>query len=262
MNHSNRPVQGATDAATLDELFRLRVDCSPGNVAYRYHNPLSNQWQSLTWTEMAQQVARWQNALADEHLQPGDRVAISMRNGPEWVMFDQAALTLGLVVVPLYPDDRPDSVAYCLRDSGAVLLLLQDMVRWRRIASALHDVHSLRRVIIAGPPEGDDDPRITPLANWLPAQAIPLPTSRNDPHSLATLVYTSGTAGRPKGVMLSHDNILSVTRSGLLAVTVGTEDHFLSLLPLSHMYERTVVLLPADDGGCKRHLRPLDQPTG
>jgi long-chain acyl-CoA synthetase len=260
MSHSNRSAPGAPHASTLDELFRLRVAGSPGAIAYRLHDHHANQWQQLTWAEVAQQVARWQAALAAENLQPGDRIAISMRNGPEWVMFDQAALALGLVVVPLYPDDRPDSVAYCLRDAGAVLLLLQDMGRWRRIAPALDDVPSLQRVIVAGPPEHSDDARLISLEKWLPADAAPLPARGNDPHALATLVYTSGTAGRPKGVMLSHENILSVTRSGLKAVKVGATDHFLSFLPLSHMYERTVgYYLPMMAGASVAYARSINQ---
>lgn len=253
-------VNPATSATTLDELFRLRVAGSPDAIAYRFHNNHSPQWQQLTWAEVAQQVARWQAALAAENLQPGDRVAIAMRNGPEWVMFDQAALALGLVVMPLYPEDRPDSIAYCLRDAGAVLLLLQDMGRWRRIAPALDDVPTLQRVIVAGPAERADDPRLVSLVNWLPAEATSLPAHDNEPHALATLVYTSGTAGRPKGVMLSHENILSITRSGLKAVTVGVTDHFLSFLPLSHMYERTVgYYLPMMAGASVAYARSINQ---
>jgi long-chain acyl-CoA synthetase len=260
MSHSNRSALGAPHATTLDELFRLRVAGSPDTIAYRYHNHHSNQWQQLTWAEVTQQVTRWQAALAAENLQPGDRVAIAMRNGPEWVMFDQAALALGLVVMPLFPDDRPDSIAYCLRDAGAVLLLLQDVGRWRRIAQALDDVPTLRRVIVAGPAESADDPRLVSLVNWLPVQATPLPAHDNDPHALATLVYTSGTAGRPKGVMLSHENILSITRSGLKAVKVGATDHFLSFLPLSHMYERTVgYYLPMMAGASVAYARSVNQ---
>ena len=87
---------------------------------------------------MLDQVARWQAALAKEGLVKGDRVAVMLRNCPQWVMFDQAAMALGLVVVPLYTVDRPDNVAYIVNDSGCKVLLFED---GRAMAGALRDVH-------------------------------------------------------------------------------------------------------------------------
>ena len=85
-------------AKTLDGLFRERVQRSPENVAYRYFNAITEQWASYTWGEMNRFVSCWQAALGQETLVRGDRVAVMMRNCPEWVMFEQAALGLGLVV--------------------------------------------------------------------------------------------------------------------------------------------------------------------
>ena len=93
-------------ARTLAGLFRERVRRSPDAVAYRYFDESSKLWKDTTWAEMATWVARWQHALLREGLQPGERVAMLLRNCCEWVMFEQAALGLGLVVVPLYPNDR------------------------------------------------------------------------------------------------------------------------------------------------------------
>ena len=83
MSRSTQSPRSVTDAVTPDELFRLRAAASPDAQAYRYHDNLSNQWHSLTWAEMAQQILRWQAALTKENLEPGDRVAFAMRNGPE-----------------------------------------------------------------------------------------------------------------------------------------------------------------------------------
>ena len=98
-------------AKTLDGLFKERVQRSPQKVAYRYFNPVCEEWSDYTWEQMNQFVARWQLALTKESLVPGDRVAVMMRNCPEWVMFEQAALGLGLVVIPLYSDDRVENAA-------------------------------------------------------------------------------------------------------------------------------------------------------
>lgn len=248
------------DAATLDELFRCRVAASPEAVAYRFFDRDSGGWRALSWAQMAAGVARWQSALAAEGLQPGDRIAIALRNGPEWILLDQAALAQGLVVVPLYPEDRPDNMAWSLADSGATLLLLHDHGRWRRICAALEELPALRRVVIAGTQGPSLDGRLVTLAKWLPAAGHAPPSHTNAPEALATLVYTSGTMGRPKGVMLSHHNILSVTRSALAAVPIGADDRFLSFLPLSHMYERTVgYYLPMMAGAEVAFARSIDQ---
>jgi long-chain acyl-CoA synthetase len=99
------------EAKTLDGLFKERVRRSPERAAYHYFNATCEEWSSYTWRQMNQFVARWQAALAKESLVPGDRVAVMMRNCPEWVMFEQAALGLGLVVIPLYTDDRVENAA-------------------------------------------------------------------------------------------------------------------------------------------------------
>jgi long-chain acyl-CoA synthetase len=122
---------------TLDGLFYQRVRRSPERDAYRWFDRAEQRWRALSWAETAAQVARWRDALAGEDLQPGDRVAILLRNCPDWVIFDQAALSLGLVTVPLYTDDRADNAAYILHDSAAKVLLIQDGSRWRRLAEAI-----------------------------------------------------------------------------------------------------------------------------
>ena len=122
-------------AKTLDGLFAERVRRSPQKIAYRYFNPVDEQWCNHTWEQMSQFIARWQAAIEKESLEPGDRVAVMIRNSPEWVMFEQAALGLGLVVIPLYTDDRVENAAYSISDAGAKLLLLDNMHQWQHFAA-------------------------------------------------------------------------------------------------------------------------------
>jgi len=230
-------------AGTLDGLFVQRVKSSPEWVAYRWHER-DTGWQSLTWREMGEAVSRWRQALAGESVTTGDRVAVLLRNCPEWVMFDQAALSLGLVTVPLYTDDRADNAAYVIQDAAVKVLLVQDLGRWRRLAEALADCPYPRRVVLLeGGAEVErysaGDPRVVAAGRWLPDSAPPIPPRQGDPASLATIVYTSGTTGRPKGVMLSHRNILTNAHGGVTLIDVYREDVFLSFLPLSHTLERT-----------------------
>ena len=227
------------EAVTLDGLFRLRVQRTPENRAYVAFDKETKAWVTSSWADMADQVARWQAALSEEGLHPGDRVALSLRNSKEWVIFEQAALGLGLVVVPLYTDDRPDNIAFILEDAAVKLLLLQDGARWRRLREALKPVEGLQRIVVLGD-EGDDaeEPRLRCSERWLPDGGHVLRGRDGESDSLATIVYTSGTTGRPKGVMLSHHNILFTAAGPHDFFEFRPDDLFLSFLPMSHMLER------------------------
>jgi len=252
-------------AKTLDGLFAERVRRSPEKIAYRYFNPVDEQWCSYTWEQMNLLIARWQAAIESESLEPGDRVAVMMRNCPEWVMFEQAALGLGLVVIPLYTDDRVENAAYIVNDAGVKLLLLEGTHQWQQFVAIEDQVSSLQRVVILRAPElGDDEacasPRVVSAADWLLAQAGEVKHRNDDPHALATIIYTSGTSGRPKGVMLSHRNILTNTFSCLQFVPVLTDDTLLSFLPLSHTFERTSgYYVPMMAGATIAYARSIQQ---
>ncbi len=252
-----------TEAVTLDGLFRTRTLRTPDAVAYRYFDKNDGQWHDSTWEEMALEVARWQKGLASLNLDPGDRVALSLKNSREWVMFEQAALGLGLVVVPLYTDDRPDNIAFIVDDAGIKLLLLEDAKRWRQLAPALEGRPSLQSVILLHGECNellDEDERLVCASNLLPPGEHELKSVPDDPHSLATIVYTSGTTGRPKGVMLSHLNILSIAYSATTMAEFRSEDTFLSFLPCSHTLERTGgYYLPMMIGATVAYARSVPQ---
>jgi long-chain acyl-CoA synthetase len=241
MNKDKTGFIAADTAVTLAGLFRERVRRSPNKIAYRQFDADNGQWCDTTWQEMATEVARWQDALANEGLQHGDRVAVLLRNCKEWVTFDQAALGCGLVIVPLYTDDRPESAAYILNHSGAKVLLLQGEEQWQGLLTVHEQLGNLARILTLEPvtiPE--DETRISTVADWLPENAGQLHTADGDSNELATIVYTSGTTGRPKGVMLSHWNILFDSDRALEIVHMYADDLLISFLPLSHTFERTV----------------------
>ncbi len=248
-------------ADTLPGLFRERVRRTPDAIAYHHYDAETERWQDTSWREMSLLISRWQQALQAESLEPGDRVAIMLANCREWVAFDQAALGLGLVVVPLFVNDNPENLSYVLNDSGAKLLLIQGNRQWQQCSQVAKRLKALQRIITLERPSDKEDPRLCWVEQWLPEKGEAEPASgESDPDGLATIVYTSGTSGRPKGVMLSHRNILADARAGLRAITIFPSDRFLSFLPLSHMLERTVgYYLPVMAGASVAFARSIQQ---
>jgi long-chain acyl-CoA synthetase len=252
-------------AGTLAGLFNERVRRSPNGVAYRDYDPSDGKWRDHTWVQMSREVARWQLALIGEGLVTGDRIAVMARNCPEWVMLDQAALGLGLVVVPLYTADRPENASYVLNDAGAKMLLVEDMPQWQMFSEVRGQLGGLLRVVTISPFAEDtnraDRALVRALPDWLPppspaGEVMHLCASDD----LATIIYTSGTSGRPKGVMLSHFNILSNAHSCLQVIRVEQRDLLLSFLPLSHTFERTAgYYLPMMAGATVAHARSIQQ---
>ncbi|MGE3297928.1 MAG: long-chain fatty acid--CoA ligase [Porticoccaceae bacterium] len=230
------------EAGSLAGLFRERVRRSPEGLAYRQYDHASNAWVDNTWSEVATEVGRWQHALLKEGLEPGDRVGIILRNCREWVVFDQACAGLGLVTVPLYTDDRAENIACIVREAGVKLLLAEGRLQWKKLLEVREKLEGLRRILSLNTIEPDDRPRderLHALSDWLFGLGGAPQLRAAAPDDLATIVYTSGTTGRPKGVMLSHRNILLNAHAASRCAALDDRDLFLSFLPLAHMLERT-----------------------
>lgn len=229
-----------SEVHTLAGALKLRTERTPTTCAYRQFDTRAGAWQEMAWADAARHAARWQVALNQLGLQPGDRVALMLRNCVEWVLFDQAALGIGLVTVPVYTNDRAENIAYILEDSGARVLLIEGEDQWRELSGIARQLRELVAVISLTPVNaGDSGVKFHTAADWLPDSAPPFEAMDLDPDTLATIVYTSGTTGRSKGVMLTHRNILWNAGACLKTLPIAAEDEFLSFLPLSHTFERT-----------------------
>jgi long-chain acyl-CoA synthetase len=237
--------------ANIASLLKAQL-ATPERILYRQF--IEGGWRDVSAREIAAYAARWQAFLRAEGLAPGERIALCLKNGIHWVAADQGALGLGLVIVPLYVDDNPENVAWCLANSGARLLVLETS----RTATALQGVvASLPRVLClaADPGSGHDA-----VEAALPRQAPEFEVAPLEDGALATICYTSGTAGRPKGVMLTHGNILANVAACERLRLARSDDVFLSLLPLSHMFERTGgYYLPLSIGAKVAYARSVSQ---
>ncbi len=248
-------------ARTLPGLFRERVRRTPDACAYRSFTAEEKCCITVSWRQVEGLAARWQTALRRENFNPGDRVAVMLRNCLEWVLFDLAAQGLGLVTVPLFVKDRPENFTYILNATGARFLLIEGIEQWRSIEKVDGRLAGIERIVtLKRVCEKDCDPRLAELSGWLPETGGTYFVHHCAPTELATIVYTSGTTGPSKGVMLSHANILENAFAGLQRVAVYPDDLFLSFLPLSHTFERTVgYYIPMMAGACVAHVRSIDK---
>jgi long-chain acyl-CoA synthetase len=246
------------EPATLVEVLErvLRVHARPDLLNYKR----GGQWRSIPTEEFmcrARRVALGLNSLG---LRPGERVAILSESLPEWVIADAGCLMAGIVNVPLYPTLAPQQVCYILKDSGARLLFAQHAEAFERIKDAAGECDTLRYVVLmTGEAEGEESAGALTLEG-LEARGAEVERKRPGlleelsravmPEDLATIIYTSGTTGEPKGVMLTHANIVSNLIDTSARLDFRPDEVLLSVLPLSHIYERGAMFMYLHHG-CK-----------
>jgi long-chain acyl-CoA synthetase len=196
-------------------------------------------WTSLTRGQVQQSVLRIAAWLQARSIRAGDRVGILSHNKAEWLMADFAILAMRGVTVPAYFTDPAEAVAHVFHDAGVSLILVEPGEQQQKLAGL--DIPVLP--LTGG---GETLQSVAADASW-DGRLETVAAHRDD---LATLIYTSGTTGLPKGVMLTHDNLLSDVAACIEAVSVWPDDVLLSFLPVSHAFERTVgQFLPVAAGG-------------
>ncbi len=231
----------------LPELLTHHMEKRPDLPLFTFWLPTEKTWKTINVKETVEQTTRWRHALVKEGLTKGDRCAMLLPNGINAILFDQSVLANALVPVPLHAVDTAGSSSYIINDSGAKLLVTGRLNRWEAIRDT-EDHPALRTVVITGEPvqeHQDGNVRVVGLDQWLTeGNGTELPTGP-EPQDLAALVYTSGTTGKPKGVMLTHRAILANVTGVLQNLCPEPEDVWLSFLPLSHTFERTTTYYTA-----------------
>ena len=197
-------------------------------------------WRHLSTEELRDQVATLAAAMREAGILRGDRVGLLSRNSPRWAVVDWALVTTALVTTPIYPTLAPDQVRYIVDDSGMRGLFVEDGAQLERLAPALEGC-DLEWIVVM-----NDEAVTHPLAHAFtsfvatgkgPVRAADVPT----PADVASIIYTSGTTGRSKGVVLTHANLVSNALACEEAIDLsGVDHHDLSLLPLSHIFQRLV----------------------
>ena len=217
-------------------------------------------WVTLTYTQFYDRALMVARGLRKLHIEPGDKVAILSENRAGWIIADMGILCAGAVTVPVYPTNTPDQVGYTLNHSDARIVFISSKTQYRKLLKIKDAIPMVQLVVSFERFLGEPSLPLTTFYQLSEIDDPILDEERSElesiigsisPEDLMTLIYTSGTTGPPKGVMLSHSNVLfDVWATVQKARVVGPREVFLSFLPLSHVLERTVgYYLPITCGG-------------
>ena len=226
---------------TLASLFWDSVHKHGDHEAQTWHDGAA--WQSRTYKEFGAAVEGVAKGLLAAGIKKGDRVALWSKNCPKWAEVDMADQAIGAVTVPIYDTLTGRQGGFIINNSGAKVLFVQDKEMLEKVIEVQAELKDVKTIVLM---EGTTRKKgITGWSAFIKGgakQAKDAVTERSEavkPDDLASLVYTSGTTGDPKGVMLSHGNLASNATVAQQCVDVGPGDKFLSFLPLSHVFERT-----------------------
>ncbi|MCB1055165.1 MAG: long-chain fatty acid--CoA ligase [Acidobacteria bacterium] len=224
---------------TLSDLFLITAGHDKPDCLLTKRN---GQFEPISTAEVVTRVHRLAKALIDLGVERGDRVALMAENGPHWPVVDFATLCIGAVLVPVYPTLTPDQAAYIVQNSEAKVVFAEGDERMQGLRDHHDSLPQVEHLVLIGAGGGDTltlDALIAKGEGADPAE-FERRAKENKPDDLATFIYTSGTTGNPKGVMLTHGNIVSNIVNAVQHLDIRPEYTSLSFLPLSHSFERTV----------------------
>ena len=256
------PMPAVVPFETAPEMIRALAAryAGTGKAALGYKDKATQTWTDISWDDLAGRVERMAAYLYGQGVRAGDRVALLSENRPEWAVTDLATQMLGAVTVALYTSTPPKGVAFILRDSGARALVVSTGLQLRKAEAVATDCPALETVVSMAEPKGEPP---MPVTLWDDAlaegarqrdahgPAVDALADAVAPDDLSALIYTSGTTGEPKGVMMTHRNLMSNAHAVHAHVDVREDDVHLSFLPLSHAFERTAGYTTVLSGGAK-----------
>jgi long-chain acyl-CoA synthetase len=265
------------EPTTLTEVFQhvARDHAKPDTLNFKQ----DGDWQEISSAEMLLRIGRIARGLYSLGVRRGDRVAILSESCPEWVLADGGCLFAGAIDVPIYPTLTPAQVRYILQDSEARVLFISHPAKLSEVIGVLRECPALEHVVVfhtseagaakGGPsPSSDADKLVQHSLAELETLGAEAEKQNSDaifeltapkPDDLATIIYTSGTTGEPKGVMLTHANLVSNLIDCSEKFEFGKSDVSLSVLPLSHIFERQAMYMYLHHGMSVFFAESLEQ---
>ena len=237
----------------------------PDALAYK----IDGVWNYLNGEAVIERVKRIAMGLAALGVKAGDRIAIISENRPEWSLVDLAILSLRAVNVPIYTTQAVEQIRFILENSGAKMLCISGKKIWKHAESAIRSVERIEKLIFFDAdalPEGerraislDDVESGGDEHKKIDAEIVTRSLAEIKSTELATIIYTSGTTGEPKGVMLTHENFVSNIVAISKGLPIHATDRSLAVLPLSHIFERTVFYVLCSNGVSIHFCASFDQ---
>ncbi|MEW6701649.1 MAG: long-chain fatty acid--CoA ligase [Bacteroidota bacterium] len=236
------------DFKTISQLFQIITkDFGKGKERPVLKHKVNDQWVSYKYDEVYRDTENFALGLAAMGVKRGDKVAIIAENRPEWVYADMAILGLGGVDVPLYPISTAETIEFILNNSESVGIVVSNKFHLNKVLKIRNNCRQLRFIVVMNPEDKGNEKDVYSFSE---VQSKGLEFRKNDPNyfeescklcrenELCTIIYTSGTTGEPKGVMLTHKNIVSNIKAAHEIFSIDENDIFLSFLPLCHIFER------------------------
>ena len=235
--------------STIPELYQfLTEEYKPEAERFVLHRKVEGKYKGITYNELKEETNSFAYGLSSLGVGKGDKVAIISENRPEWVYSDFAILELGGIDVPLFPSLTADSIEFILNNSEAKGVIISNKFQLNKISKIIDKCKHIKFIIVLNENDFDADVKnlhtfkqVQDLGNsYQPSHPNLLEDSikKIDENDVCTLIYTSGTTGEPKGVILTHKNIMSNVNSTLEIYPITKDDVFLSFLPLCHSFER------------------------
>jgi long-chain acyl-CoA synthetase len=230
----------------------------------KFDVPEGETWSTITWTETWDLTRRVAAALIDLGVEPGDPVAIMAANRTAHTLADYGAMTAAAVPMSIYNTLAQDQVAFIAGESRPVVVVLEDHDRYQRWERALDEVDSIRHLVMLSDADRVDDPRVMTWPDLLARGDDTGPVDERmeqiTPDLPATFLYTSGTTGNPKGVVLTHHNVMYEAVSTLDAAGLHGPQRAISYLPLAHIAERILATYAPPFLGS--HVHAIPDPAG
>ncbi|RYC04896.1 AMP-dependent synthetase/ligase [Nocardioides zhouii] len=230
----------------------------------RFDVPEGETWSTISWTETWELTQRVAAALIDLGVEKGDPVAIMAANRTAHTLADYGAMAAAAIPMSIYNTLAQDQVAFIAGESRPVVVILEDHDRYQRWEKALADVDSVRHVVMLADADRVDDPRVMTWENLLArgddTSGVEARMDRITPDLPATYLYTSGTTGNPKGVVLTHHNVMFEAVSTLDNAGLHGPQRSISYLPLAHIAERILATYSPPFLGS--HVHAIPDPAG
>jgi long-chain acyl-CoA synthetase len=254
------------EPATAVELWKRRIEATPDRTAYRSFSAADGRWVETTWKQADAAAREIGAGLVARGIVPGDRVCILAQTSLEWALCDVGILLAGGVTVPIYPSNTAEQCEFIVRDSGAKIVIVDDAVQLEKVLSVRDHLFTVTSVVHAGGDVKLDKPdargrtsvALADVAQGAGNLALSLEALRTagrawlashpgelDGHaetvtreSMFTIIYTSGTTGTPKGVVLTHENLVSAVASAIRAMQIYEVDDQYLFLTLAHVLSR------------------------